>query len=309
MGRAQNHQNAADPGGEDQYQYNPYAHPGPYNPAAIEPRWQQQWASDRLDRNARATDSLAPDALSMYGDSASGPPHVGHLRNHSYGDLLARFHTMRSSGMSSPLDLPGPNHRCAELLSPGFVRHNGLPMSTATGNVVTADPLIDQYGADVVRLALLQAKSASRDLDIEAVNPIGCERFLNRVWRLAATETAQIKRIRSGQPNETDTAIDANTRRLINRITVDYERFAFHTAVAGFMEFTNNLYAYIQSADGGRAASLDAAVNSLLLLMAPAVPHITAELWSMRHHGQHIHEAPWPTTQDLQAAASEATDS
>ena len=60
------------------------------------------------------------------------------------------------------------------------------------------------------------------------------------------------------------------------------------------MEFTNELYRYVQSDEGARRATLDFAIDTLLFLMAPMTPHITAELWSRRHDGAHIHEVAWP---------------
>ena len=65
------------------------------------------------------------------------------------------------------------------------------------------------------------------------------------------------------------------------------------------MAFVNDLYRYVQSDDGPHAATLDEAIDTLLQLLAPACPHMTAELWSLRHPGtggpaSHIHESAWP---------------
>ena len=59
------------------------------------------------------------------------------------------------------------------------------------------------------------------------------------------------------------------------------------------MEFTNELYRYVQGDAGVRRATLDEAVDTLLLLMAPMAPHVTAELWE-RRRGGHVHEQAWP---------------
>ncbi|MCB1013442.1 MAG: class I tRNA ligase family protein, partial [Microthrixaceae bacterium] len=66
-----------------------------------------------------------------------------------------------------------------------------------------------------------------------------------------------------------------------------------NTAVAGFMEFTNDLYRYVQSPDGPHIDVLTEAVDTLLLLLAPSVPHLAAELWE-RRNGTHVHEQSWP---------------
>jgi leucyl-tRNA synthetase len=60
------------------------------------------------------------------------------------------------------------------------------------------------------------------------------------------------------------------------------------------MAFVNDLYRYVQSDEGPHRATLDASVDTLLQLLAPAVPHLSAELWARRHDGGHVHETPWP---------------
>jgi leucyl-tRNA synthetase len=74
------------------------------------------------------------------------------------------------------------------------------------------------------------------------------------------------------------------THRLIDRVTGEYERWSYNTAVAAMMEFTNLLY---------KQGATDDAIDTMLLLMAPMTPHVTAELWEQRRGG-HIHEEAWP---------------
>jgi len=89
-------------------------------------------------------------------------------------------------------------------------------------------------------------------------------------------------------------------------VSDDYERWSYNTAVAACMEFTNLLYRHVQA--GATGAEVDAAVDSLLLLMAPMTPHITAELWERRHgEGARIHAQPWPQADPALAAVERAT--
>ena len=88
-----------------------------------------------------------------------------------------------------------------------------------------------------------------------------------------------------------DLEIRRATHRLIDRVTDEFERWSYNTAVAAFMKFTNTLYHYVQS--GSRAATLAEAVDTMLLLLAPMTPHVTAELWERRQGGQ-VHGQPWP---------------
>ena len=100
-------------------------------------------------------------------------------------------------------------------------------------------------------------------------------------------------------------SLERATHQLIARVSDDYARWSYNTAVAACMEFTNLVYKHVQA--GTERGSVKFAVDSLLLLMAPMVPHVTAELWERRHPGEHIHELPWPTYDKERAAALTAT--
>jgi leucyl-tRNA synthetase len=90
--------------------------------------------------------------------------------------------------------------------------------------------------------------------------------------------------------------LEKETHRLIDRISRDFERWSYNTAVAAAMEFVNTVYRYVQSAEGGREETVGFAVDSLLLLLAPMAPHVTAELWERRHgEGSQVHAQAWPT--------------
>jgi leucyl-tRNA synthetase len=93
-------------------------------------------------------------------------------------------------------------------------------------------------------------------------------------------------------------AVDRAAHRLIERITSEYERWSYNTAVAGYMEFTNLLY---------KQGRTDFAVDTLLLLLAPAAPHLTAELWERRHPGEHVHAQRWPVADPDMAAVESVT--
>ena len=81
---------------------------------------------------------------------------------------------------------------------------------------------------------------------------------------------------------------------------------SYNTAVAGFMEFTNTLYRWVQSEAGPHRQTLDTAVETLLLVMAPAVPHMCAELWERRRN-RHIHTEDWPVADPHRLVAETVT--
>jgi leucyl-tRNA synthetase len=100
--------------------------------------------------------------------------------------------------------------------------------------------------------------------------------------------------------------VAAGRRR--GRVTDDFDRWGYNTAVAACMEYVNDLYKYVQAEDGPRRETLDEAVDALLLVLAPMAPHISAELWERRHGaGAHVHEQPWPTSDPELAKAETVT--
>ncbi len=207
--------------------------------------------------------------------------------------MYARFFTKALSDLGvAPANLREPFSR---LFTQGMIRLDGDKMSKSKGNLVAPEEILDTDGADALRLAHLFVGPPQDDVDWEGVGIDGCSRFLHRVWRLALGETGSAPADRA--PNERDTELERRTNRLIVKVTDDYERWAYNTTVAAFMEFTNELYRYVQSDEGPRKATLDAAIDTLMLLMAPMAPHITAELQEMRH-GDDIHRLSWPVADE-----------
>ena len=205
--------------------------------------------------------------------------------------MYARFFTKALADLGYvPKDVREPFKR---LFTQGMVRLGGGKMSKSQGNLVAPDEIVDRHGADALRLAILQAKPPAEDVDWEDFAIEGAGRFLSRLWRLAVPDSDLVPRARHGERTAADEAIHRSTHKMLDRITSDYDRWSFNTAVAAAMEFTNELYRYVQSDDGPHGEVLSDAVDALLLVLAPPVPHITGELWEQRH-GDHIHERSWP---------------
>ena len=182
----------------------------------------------------------------------------------------------------------------ARLFTQGMVRLGGTRMSKSKGNVVAPEEIVETLGADTLRLAHLQAKPPTDDVDWEGMALEGCRRFLARVWRLGLPDPELERTTRDGPANSADLEVARRTHRLIESVTSDYERWSYHTAVASMMKFVNDLHAYVRTEDGPHGETFADAVDTLLCLMAPSVPHITAELWALRHNGASIHHERWP---------------
>jgi leucyl-tRNA synthetase len=205
--------------------------------------------------------------------------------------MYARFFTKALADLGvAPKGLREPFKR---LFTQGMIRLGGTKMSKSKGNLVSPEAILDDQGADALRLAHLQVKPPQEDVDWEDFGIDGCAKFLQRVWRLAAQDSDLTNGARNGEPTEADAEIDRATHRLVARITDEYDRWSYNTAVAGFMEFTNTLYRYVQTDERAHADTLAAAIDALLLVMAPAAPHLCAELWEQRNGG-HVHVEAWP---------------
>jgi leucyl-tRNA synthetase len=206
--------------------------------------------------------------------------------------MYARFFTKALADLGhAPADLREP---FARLFTQGMVRLGGSKMSKSKGNLVAPEEIIDTYGADTLRLTHLFAGPPGDDVDWESIGLEGCARFLNRVWRLAEPGSEAVPAAEGAAVIEVDRA----AHRLIQRVTDDFDRWSYNTAVAAYMEFTNLLY---------KKGSTDFAVDTLLKVMAPTTPHVTAELWERRHPGEHVHELPWPEADPELAKVDEVT--
>ena len=205
--------------------------------------------------------------------------------------MYARFFTKALADLG--VAPPGLREPFQRLFTQGMIRLGGTKMSKSKGNLVAPEPILERQGADALRLAHLQVKPPQEDVDWEDFGIDGCAKFLVRVWRLAVPGSDLWSNARAGDPTGADVDIDRATHRLVARITDEYDRWSYNTAIAGFMEFTNTLYRYVQADDGPHAETLDAAIDALLQVMAPSAPHLCAELWEMRRGG-HVHLEPWP---------------
>ncbi|HEX3541584.1 MAG TPA: leucine--tRNA ligase [Acidimicrobiales bacterium] len=209
--------------------------------------------------------------------------------------LYARFYTRALADLGfAPKHLREPFER---LFTQGMIRMGGSKMSKSKGNLIAPAKYYETVGADSLRLFHLFVGPPTDDFDwSEQTDEVidGMHRFLGRVWRLAAGSGERLHLVdRPFTP--TDEEVEKGAHRLIDRVSRDFDRWSYNTAVAACMEFVNDIYRYAQSEEGGRTETAAFAVDTLLKLMAPMTPHITAELWELRHGaGTTVHNQPWP---------------
>jgi len=175
-------------------------------------------------------------------------------------------------------------------------------MSKSKKNVVEPDSLVQKYGADTVRLFCLFASPPEKDLEWSEQGVEGAFRFLNRVWRLIEERQGIAKKAEWPRPEwqlaEDLQALRRKTHQTIKKVTEDIEnRFHFNTAISAVMELVNLLYQMEEKRkeeDPLTLGILREALESVVVLLSPIVPHICEELWEMLGQTESISRVSWP---------------
>lgn len=186
------------------------------------------------------------------------------------------------------------------LLTQGMVIKDGAKMSKSKGNVVDPNYLIEKYGADTARLFCLFAAPPERDLDWSDQGVEGSFRFLQRVWRLVSERSGTFRDIpaqeRAAKIGGDVGQLVRRTHQTIKKVTEDIERFHLNTAIASVMELVNAIYKFIEKgpADEVSRAVLKDAIEAVVRLLAPFVPHIASELWEKLGGESSSLDSSWP---------------
>jgi leucyl-tRNA synthetase len=176
-------------------------------------------------------------------------------------------------------------------------------MSKSRGNVQNPDELVARYGSDAVRCFLMFIGPWDQGGPWNSAGIEGIYRFLGRVWHAAQPVGGE-------RPRDATAQVDVELVRALRRIThvtiagvsEDIAGFRFNTALAKLMELTNAVSRARESGLAGTDA-YDAAVETLLLLLAPIAPHISEELWERRGKPYSIHQQAWPAYDPALAAS------
>lgn len=169
-------------------------------------------------------------------------------------------------------------------------------MSKSKKNVIDPDGLIKRYGADTARLFTLFASPPEKDLEWNEQGVEGCFRFLNRVWRLvydnlAIVEDAGEVDADSLRPAAKD--LRRQVHRTIKKVTEDIDgSFHFNTAIAAVMELVNGISAFQDKSSEPEV--MREAIESVVRLMSPFVPHICEELWQHLGYDDSLEKCNWP---------------
>ncbi|MCI5801870.1 MAG: leucine--tRNA ligase [Oscillospiraceae bacterium] len=155
---------------------------------------------------------------------------------------------------------------------------NGEKMSKSRGNVVNPDAIVQEYGADTMRLYEMFIGDFEKAAPWNSSSIKGCKRFLDRIWALQNV-------LEDGESYRP--ALEPAMHRTIKKVTEDIEQLKFNTAIAAMMALLNDVEA---------AGSINRAeYRALLTLLNPFAPHVTEEIWEIQGFGGMLNQQAWPS--------------
>ncbi|HYL74834.1 MAG TPA: leucine--tRNA ligase [Bryobacteraceae bacterium] len=197
--------------------------------------------------------------------------------------IYSRFWTkmMRDLGLitnSEPVE---------RMFTQGMVIKDGAKMSKSKGNVVSADQMIERFGADTGRLFELFAAPPEKEMDWTDAGANGAYKFLSRVYRLVTRNVGAV-----GGAGEGDRKVQRKLNQTIKKITEDFEsRWHFNTSIAALMEFLNLLEEHEKQVSGAVMADV---LEKLALLLGPFAPYLAEELWEEQGRQGPLFHQTWP---------------
>ena len=219
--------------------------------------------------------------------------------------LYARFYlkALVDVGLAPGL----PREPFKRLFTQGMIRLDGSKMSKSKGNLIAPEKYYETVGADGLRLFHLFVGPPADDVDWTSQTEDvieGCARFLDRIYRLAQYDECHFHDERTAADDE----VVREVHRTIVKVTDGLEKWSYNTAVAALMELLNTISKWARSGEGAHQATLDECLDLLLRLLAPMAPHMTAELWEMRHPGEpSVHAQSWPEADPALTARAAVT--
>ena len=165
---------------------------------------------------------------------------------------------------------------------------NGEKMSKSRGNVINPDDTIAEIGADAFRMYEMFMGAFDQAIPWSTEGARGCRRFIERVWRLQDILTDE-----EGVRHEMEAPVNA----MIKKVSEDYERMKYNTAIAAMMSYVNEIYT--------RGSVTRGELRALLLCLNPVSPHMTEEMWEICGFGEPIYTQSWPTYDENKLVADE----
>ncbi|MDD6759936.1 MAG: leucine--tRNA ligase, partial [Turicibacter sp.] len=173
---------------------------------------------------------------------------------------------------------------------------NNEKMSKSKGNVVNPDDIVESHGADTLRLYEMFMGPLDAAIAWSTEGLDGSRRFLDRVWRLFVTpEHTLAEKVVA----ENDGKLDKVYHETVKKVTEDYEKLSFNTAIAQMMIFINESY---------KATSIPREyAEGFVKLLNPIAPHMTEEIWSVLGHEGTVSYEAWPTYDEAKLVSDTIT--
>jgi len=252
-----------------------------------------------------------PDAGSMLDERADHwlpvDLYIGGIEHAILHLLYARFFhkLLRDAGL---VQSDEPFKR---LLTQGMVLKDGAKMSKSLGNTVDPQELIDAYGADTVRLFMMFAAPPEQSLEWSDEGVKGAYRFLRRLWdrvqQHAAGGVSPGGRPAQDQLDSRQKALRKQVHDTVAKVSDDIgRRYTFNTAIAATMELVNAINRY-ESQDDTDRLLVQEALENVVLVLAPIVPHLGHALWLQLGQTEPVIDADWPEADDGVRAADSVT--
>jgi leucyl-tRNA synthetase len=219
--------------------------------------------------------------------------YVGGIEHAILHLLYARFFhkLMRDEGLLNS-DEP-----FTKLLCQGMVLKDGTKMSKSKGNTVDPQALIEQYGADTVRLFTMFAAPPEQSLEWNDSAVDGAHRFLRKLWKAVYThsQAGKIPPLKPSELNQAQKDLRRKTHETIAKVSDDFgRRQTFNTAIAAVMELLNDVGRNTEKDKPNGLAVEREALEMAILVLSPIAPHICHQLWSELGHGDNLINTPWP---------------
>ncbi len=186
-----------------------------------------------------------------------------------------------------------------------MVKYKGAVMSSSKKHGVWVGPFVEEHGADVARLTMLFATPPEKEMDWSDELVTGVTRFIQRINRLYEENKNIIQNSEFEIQNlsEAERRLYIRLNQTIKKVITDTEAFQYNTAIAGLMEFLNDLYAF----NDKKSQVFAFALNRFVLLLAPFAPHLAEELWHQIGNEKTIFLEPFPTYDEKATSFAEMT--
>lgn len=223
--------------------------------------------------------------------------YVGGIEHAILHLLYARFFhkLMRDEGLLNS------NEPFTKLLCQGMVLKDGTKMSKSKGNTVDPQALIEQYGADTVRLFTMFAAPPEQSLEWNDSAVEGAHRFLRKLWKAvhAHLEAGDFNPLDHTELNQQQQDLRRKTHETIAKVSDDFgRRQTFNTAIAAVMELLNEIGKSADRETSNGLAVEREALETAILVLSPIVPHICNELWNELGHKDNLLDTDWPVVDE-----------